>query len=164
MWSLPGHDSIPRFVPRELTRGIAHWDNIYALCALKQPFRFTSTLNYKLRMERWFRPSSSLSLRRHLHTTHHSDLQPTELADGCSVQIRGTGAIGNPTKLARGVERWQLRNIGHYVRWSSWLAYRLLHCCPITLGIIHLQADYKGIIHIALTMNDTGSRIEIAPD
>lgn len=89
--------------------------HIYALCALKQPLSFTSTRNYQLRMERWFRPSSSLSLRCHLHSTHHSDLQPTELADGCSVQIRGTGAIGNPTKLARGVERWQLRSIGHDV-------------------------------------------------
>jgi hypothetical protein len=109
-------------------------------------------------------PLGDLSLRCHLRGPRHSDLQPAELGNGCSVQIRGTGTIRNPANLACRVERWQLCGIGDDVLSPLWLGYRFLRYCPIAFGIIHLQSDCKGIIRVALTMNYTGSGVEIAPD
>jgi hypothetical protein len=37
-------------------------------------------------------------------------------------------------------------------------------CCPVAPRIIHLDSDHKGIIHMGFTMNDTGTRVEIATD
>src|SRR6266404_4916312 len=36
--------------------------------------------------------------------------------------------------------------------------------CPVDPRIIHLDSDHKGIIRIGLTMNDAGTRVEIATD
>jgi hypothetical protein len=36
--------------------------------------------------------------------------------------------------------------------------------CPVAPRIIHLDSDHKRIIRIGLTMNDAGTRVEIATD